>query len=111
MELATLHKSELRALPLPVISGTVWTTDAPYRETQEQVERHAKNGVLAVEMLAASLFSFSSARRFPVGMVAHVTNRSIREGKAFDKGDHELEFEILKGMCHVGKSFVSSLQK
>jgi uridine phosphorylase len=110
-ELADLLESELRAVPLSVISGSIWTTDAPYRETQEQLERHAKNGVLAVEMQAASLFAFSSARRFPVGMVAHVSNSSIREGKAFDKGDHELEFGILKAICRVGKSFVSSLQK
>jgi uridine phosphorylase len=105
---AGLLESELRTLPLPVLSGTVWTTDAPYRETEEQLAAHAKAGVLAVEMQAASLLAFSAARRFPVGVVAHVTNSSSPEGRAFDKGVHEREFEILKAICRAGKRFVSS---
>jgi len=96
---------------MPVMSGTVWTTDAPYRETQEQLNSHAATGVLAVEMQAASLFAFSAARRFPVGVVAHVTNSSSREGRAFDKGVHELEFAILKAICRAGKHFVSSSEE
>ncbi len=107
-DVAKFLKSELRKLSLPALSGTTWTTDAPYRETQEQLVGHAKAGVLAVEMQAASLFAFSEARRFPVGIVAHVTNSSEREGKAFDKGLRELEFRILQAICRAGKNFVLS---
>jgi len=107
-EVASLLESELRTQPLPVRSGTVWTTDAPYRETEEQLASHAKARVLAVEMQAASLFAFSAARRFPVGVVAHVTNSSSWEGKAFDKGVRELEFGILEAICRAGERFVSS---
>jgi hypothetical protein len=64
-ELANFLELELRKLSLPVLSGTVWTTDAPYRETERQLSGHAADGVLAVEMQAASLFAFSQARRFP----------------------------------------------
>jgi uridine phosphorylase len=32
-DVARLLESELRTLSLPVLSGTVWTTDAPYYET------------------------------------------------------------------------------
>jgi uridine phosphorylase len=107
-EVATILKSELDKQPLPVRSGMVWSTDAPYRETATQLAHHAKAGVLAVEMQAASLFAFSNARRFPVGVVAHVTNSADRIGKAFDKGNHELEFGILEAICRAGKRFVSS---
>ena len=106
--LASLLESELRKQPLPVLSGTVWTTDAPYRETAEQLAHHAKTGILAVEMQAASLFAFSKARRFPVGMVAYVTNSVGRTGKAFDKGARELESGILEAICRAGKRFVES---
>ena len=100
--------SELRTQPLPVLLGTVWTTDAPYRETAGQLAHHAETGSLAVEMQAASLFAFSRARRFPVGLVAHVTNSIDRRGKDFDKGSRQLEFEILRSICRAGEKFLSS---
>lgn len=86
----------------------MWTTDAPYREKAKQLASHARAGVLAVEMQAASLFAFSAARRFPVGIVAHVTNSASQTSKGFDNGDHELEFVILEAICRAGKRFVSS---
>ena len=107
-EVAKLLESELRTLTLPVLFGTVWTTDAPYRETEEQLARHAEAEVLAVEMQAASLFAFSKARGFPVGLVAYVTNSLGQAGKDFDKGSHQLEFEILKKICRAGDRWVSS---
>jgi uridine phosphorylase len=106
-KVSSLLESELRIQPLPVLSGTVWTTDAPYRETAIQMAEHAKAGVLAVEMQAASLFAFSKARGFPVGLVAYVTNSIESTGKEFDKGSRQLEFEILRGICHAGERFVS----
>ncbi len=107
-EVARLLESELQTQPLPVLSGIVWTTDAPYRETERQLADHANAGVLAVEMQAASLFAFSEARRFPVGMVAYVTNGVGQTGEPFDKGTRMLEFDILKRVCRAGKRFVSS---
>ena len=57
-DVARSLKTELRKLPLPVRSGTVWTTDAPYRETAKQIARHAKAGVLAVEMQSCIVVRF-----------------------------------------------------
>ncbi len=105
-EVALLLESELKALPIPVLSGTVWTTDAPYRETERQLSEHAKAGVLAVEMQTASLLAFAKARKFPVGIVAYVTNGVGQTGEPFDKGPREQEFEILKRICYAGKRFV-----
>lgn len=95
--------SELSSLGLPVSSGLVWTTDAPYRETLQQLEQHGNAGALAVEMQAASLFAFGRARQFAVGVVAHVTNAVGHTEEQFDKGDAQLSFEILKSICRAGR--------
>lgn len=42
--------------------GAVWTTDAVYRETQQQVTAHRQNGVLAVEMEFSALNSVAQFR-------------------------------------------------
>ena len=36
-------------------SGASWTTDAPFRETEEMIATCRANGILAVEMAAAAL--------------------------------------------------------
>jgi len=38
-------------------AGTVWTTDAVFRETRDEVARHQQDGVLAVEMECSALFT------------------------------------------------------
>lgn len=48
--ISNLLTNELGQLGLTVVQGSVWTTDAPYRETKQQLQRHAEAGVLAVEM-------------------------------------------------------------
>ena len=60
--IVTLLERELILTGWTVQCGEVWTTDAPYRETQAQLSHWANEGVLAVEMQAASLFAFGSAR-------------------------------------------------
>jgi uridine phosphorylase len=83
---AAILAIELEPLGMTMRVGPVWTTDAPYRETAEQVERHTQAGILAVEMQAASLFAFSARRQFPVGLVAHLTNAHDQGERGFDKG-------------------------
>ena len=103
--------SELGAIGLPVSAGLVWTTDAPYRETLEQLKRHAETGALAVEMQAASLFAFGTAREFPVGVVAHVTNAVGRTEEQFDKGGAPLGHEIFKAICRAGRRVLASPER
>lgn len=100
--LAEMLVEELSGLALPVAAGPVWTTDAPYRETAEQLERHAAAGILAVEMQAASLFALAAARGARIGVVAHVTNAADIAGENFDKGTAESTFEILRAGCRAG---------
>jgi len=61
--LVPLLEHELIGTGWPVRSGKVWTTDAPYRETKAQLNKWIREGVLAVEMQAASLFAFGIARQ------------------------------------------------
>jgi uridine phosphorylase len=77
----------LAALPVPVQRGTVWTTDAPYRETEAAIEAARAHGALAVEMEAAALYAFARARRRDVLCFAHVTNQMARIEGDFEKGE------------------------
>jgi uridine phosphorylase len=43
--------------------GTTWTTDAPYRETREEVMKYQAEGVKTVEMESAGLFTVGQVRR------------------------------------------------
>ena len=47
---------------LAVAEGLTWTTDAPYRETAEEIEYYRNEGVVAVEMEAAAVFAVAEAR-------------------------------------------------
>ncbi len=42
--------------------GTTWTTDAPYRETREEVMQYQAEGVKTVEMESAGLFTVGQVR-------------------------------------------------
>lgn len=70
----------------PVERGATWTTDAPYRETEESIKAARAQGILAVEMEAAALYAFARAREWPVLCFAHVTNQMGQEGD-FEKGE------------------------
>ena len=45
--------------------GASWTTDAPFRETAPEIDRHRSAGVLAVEMEAAALYAFAETKDNP----------------------------------------------
>jgi len=67
--------------------GATWTTDAPFRETSEAIVAAEKSGVVAVEMEAAALYAFATARRKAVLCIAHVTNQMGRVEGDFEKGE------------------------
>jgi len=46
----------------PFKQGTIWTTDAPYRETQKKIEAFQRQGVLAVEMEMSALMTVAIYR-------------------------------------------------
>jgi uridine phosphorylase len=73
----------------PVLRGSTWTTDAPYRETPDALATARRLGVLGVEMEAASLYAFAAARGRAVLCLAHVTNDvDSADTEDFEKGEH-----------------------
>ncbi len=77
----------LETLRPPVLRGAVWTTDAPFRETEAAIARARACGALAVEMEAAALYAFAAARHRDVVCFAHVTNQMAQVEGDFEKGE------------------------
>jgi uridine phosphorylase len=86
-------------LRVPVERGATWTTDAPFRETQEAIDAMAGRGLLAVEMEAAALYAFAAARRKPMLCFAHVTNQMARIEGDFEKGEADGTVDALAVIC------------
>jgi uridine phosphorylase len=96
VQLAQLAREALTAAGVPVLVGATWTTDAPFRETQEAINAVSHAGILAVEMEAAALYAFAKARSRPVLCFAHVTNQMGRIEGDFEKGVADGAEESLK---------------
>jgi uridine phosphorylase len=77
----------LAAIGQSIQRGSTWTTDAPFRETASAIETRRSEGILAVEMEAAALYSLANARGYAVVCFAHVTNQMGRTDLDFEKGE------------------------
>ena len=53
-------------LNYPHVSGKIWTTDAIYRETRNNMEKRRRDGCIAVDMECASLMAAAQFRKIPV---------------------------------------------
>ncbi len=85
--LVAMAAAALAARGLSCVTGSSWTTDAPFRETAEAIEAARAKGVLAVEMEAAALYTVARAAGRRVLCLAHVTNTMGRSQTDFDKGE------------------------
>ena len=75
--------------------GSSWTTDAPYRETTEELRQYCADGVATVEMEASALFAVGAYRGVSVS-AAFVISDVLSE-KDWDQGYHSDEkLESLK---------------
>jgi uridine phosphorylase len=75
--------------------GSSWTTDAPYRETTEELRQYCADGVATVEMEASALFAVGAYRGVSVS-AAFVISDVLSE-KDWDQGYHsEEKLESLK---------------
>ncbi|MEZ4667733.1 MAG: nucleoside phosphorylase [Anaerolineae bacterium] len=76
-----------------VLRGATWTTDAPFRETEESIKYARSEGILGVEMEAAALYAFAQVKGKAVICFAHITNQMAQiEGdfeKGLDQGSHD----------------------
>lgn len=80
---------------LPVHRGPTWTTDAPYRETRTQIERHRADGILTVEMEAAALMALAQVSGAEIASLLHVTNTFATTENDFDKGPADINRRIV----------------
>lgn len=79
-----------------VVVGPSWTTDAPFRETEEAIQRARTRGILAVEMEAAALYTLARAKSFRILCIAHVTNSMGLAEQDFEKGEQDGTTDALK---------------
>lgn len=84
--LVAMAVDALDGLGTPVLRGTTWTTDAPFRETGSAIAAAAADGALAVEMEAAALYAFAQTTGSNVLCLAHVTNSMAVTAGDFEKG-------------------------
>jgi uridine phosphorylase len=96
-------KEAFADLRTPVHVGGVWTTDAPFRETQPQIDEMKALGLLAVEMEAAALYAFANARGRRVVCVAHVTNQMGAIDGDFEKGEADGSVDALAVIVRIAK--------
>jgi uridine phosphorylase len=94
-------------LRVPVLRGATWTTDAPFRETDDAIAAMVHRGLLAVEMEAAALYAFAAARDKPVLCVAHVTNQMAQVHGDFEKGEADGTVDALTVILAAARRFHS----
>lgn len=85
--LSALLDGSFDDLSVPVHRGASWTTDAPFRETEDAIAAARDEGIMAVEMEAAALYAFAEARNQSVVCFAHVTNQMATVEGDFEKGE------------------------
>jgi len=96
----------LKAKGVNVVTGSSWTTDAPFRETEEAIAAARSKGILAVEMEAAALYAFARATNKNVLCLAHVTNTMAVAEQDFEKGEADGTVDALR----VLEAVISGLQ-
>lgn len=96
-DLAAQLTAAFAARGLVARSGTTWTTDATFRETDVEVAHYQEEGVLTVEMESAALFAVAQVRGARAA-AAFVAGDSLAAGEWQGPGDFRLmdrSFELL----------------
>ena len=87
--------------------GTSWTTDAPYRETIEELREYCADGVATVEMEASALFAVGAYRG--VGVSSIVVVSDILSEKDWSQGYHSAE--KLEGLKKIFEAALAGLSE
>lgn len=107
----SLHARIAQALSglggVTVHRGATWTTDAPYRETASSIASAHAQGALAVEMEAAALYAFATAKSQTVVCLAHVTNTMAQSEGDFEKGEADGATASLAVVAAIAQSWAA----
>jgi purine-nucleoside phosphorylase len=88
-------------------TGSIWTTDAVYRETRQQVAAHQQNGILAVEMEISALYSVARFRDVDIIGLLVVSDElsSMRWRPGFKQArfiqSRQTACEVIKKICQA----------
>lgn len=74
VKLKTKIENELNSQNVKFYSGSTWTTDAPYRETKEEILKYQSENVQTVEMEIAGLFTLGQVRGVQVASIVVVAD-------------------------------------
>lgn len=67
-------ENKLNSSGAKFVSGSTWTTDAPYRETKDEIIQYRSEGVQTVEMEIAGLFALGQVRTVQVASIVVVAD-------------------------------------
>lgn len=93
---------------VPLYVGTSWTTDAPFRETEEAIAACRAQGILAVEMEAAALYALATARQKTIICFAHVTNQMGQAEGDFEKGQSQGSMTALEVLEQIARAWLAN---
>jgi uridine phosphorylase len=86
--------------------GTSWTTDAPYRETIEELRQYCADGVATVEMEASALFAVGAYRGVCVSAIFAISD--VLSEEDWSQGYHsEEKLEGLRRIFEVALETIS----
>ncbi len=112
-ELVESLKSTLASTGLAIHEGTVWTTDAPFRETRAKLKAFQSQGVLSVDMETSALFSVSRFRGVDLAATLVVSDdlSGVKWVHGFrDPAFHESRKRVIKStltaICQVAHGFI-----
>jgi uridine phosphorylase len=94
---------------VPLYIGASWTTDAPFRETEQMITTCRKRGILTVEMEAAALYALAEVKQYKIVCFAHVTNQMGQTEGDFEKGQAQGSFTALHIITQTAKAWNGSL--
>ena len=85
--------------------GSVWTTDAIYRETRDKIEKYQRQEVVGVEMEISALFTVAGFRKVDIGAMVVVSDELAsfkwRPGFKTDnfKSGREAACKVVRDLC------------
>lgn len=81
------------------LTGRVWTTDAPYRETRAKIAGRRAEGCLAVEMEAAALAAVAAFRHVPLAQVLY--GGDDLSGESWDHRSWQSRAEVRDNLIEI----------
>ena len=89
----------------PYFSGTSWSTDAPYRETQSAIDAMKNQDITCVEMEASALYALAEVKDYSIICFAHLTNSMAQHEGDFEKGEEFGSIDTLNLVSYLLKIF------